>query len=167
MYSNKEVATIHKGVKVLNLKEKTRIGKEFVVQPIKLFHNAECYGFLIQHEEFGKLVLVTDTNSVPYKFKDIHHWMIEANYSEEILIDNACNDVYSRSASENHLEINDTIEVLKRNYSSELQNVVLIHLSSGNSNEKNFKARVQQELGFDRVWVANNGMEIELNKSEF
>ena len=48
-----------------------------------------------------------------------------------------------------------------------LQNVVLIHLSSGNSNEKDFKERVQQELGFDRVWVANNGMEIELNKSEF
>ena len=167
VYSNEEVATIYKGVKVLNLKEKTRIGKEFVVQPIKLFHNVACYGFLIQHEEFGKLVFVTDTNSVPYKFKGVQHWMIETNYSEEILIDNACNDVYSRSASENHLEINDTIEVLKRNYSSELQNVVLIHLSSGNSNEKDFKERVQQELGFDRVWVADNGLKIELNKSEF
>lgn len=167
VYSNKEVATIHKGVKVLNLKEKTRIGKGFVVQPIKLFHNTECYGFLIQHEEFGKMVFCTDTNSVPYKFKGVQHWMIEANYSEEILIDNACNDVYSRSASDNHLEINDTIEVLKHNYSSELQNVVLIHLSSGNSNEKDFKERVQQELGFDRVWVADKDLKIELNKSEF
>lgn len=167
VYSNEEVATIHKGVKVLNLKEKTRTGKGFIVQPIKLFHNVECYGFLIQHEEFGKMVFATDTNSVPYKFKGVQHWMIEANYSEEILIDNACNDVYSRSASENHLEINDTIEVLKRNYSSELQNVVLIHLSSGNSNEKDFKERVQQELGFYNVWVANSGVEIELNKSEF
>lgn len=167
VYSNKEVATIHKGVKVLNLKEKTRIGKEFIVQPIKLLHNVECYGFLIQHEEFGKLVFVTDTNSVPYKFKGVQHWIIEANYSEEILIDNACNDVYSRSASENHLEINDTIEVLKRNYSSELQNVVLIHLSSGNSNEKNFKERVQEELGFYNVWVADKDLKIELTKSEF
>lgn len=167
VYSCEEVASIYLGVETLNLKEKTRIGKGFIVQPIKLFHNVECYGFLIQHEEFGKMVFATDTNSVPYKFKGVQHWMIEANYSEEILIDNACNDVYSRSASENHLEINDTIEVLKRNYSSELQNVVLIHLSSGNSNEKDFKERVQQELGFDRVWVANSGVEIELNKSEF
>jgi hypothetical protein len=113
------------------------------------------------------MVFATDTNSVPYKFKGVQHWLVEANYSEEILIDNACNDVYSRSASENHLEINDTIEVLKRNYSSELQNVVLIHLSSGNSNEKEFKERVQQELGFDRVWVADKELKIQLNKSEF
>lgn len=167
VYSCEEVANTYVGVETLNLKEKTRIGKGFIVQPIKLFHNVECYGFLIQHEEFGKMVFATDTNSVPYKFKGVQHWLMESNYSEEILIDNACDDVYSRSASENHLEINDTIEVLKRNYSSELQNVVLIHLSSGNSNEKDFKERVQQELGFDRVWVANNGMEIELNKSEF
>jgi phosphoribosyl 1,2-cyclic phosphodiesterase len=167
VYSCEEVANTYVGVETLNLKEKTRIGKGFIVQPIKLFHNVECYGFLIQHEEFGKIVFATDTNSVPYKFKGVQHWLLESNYDNDILIDNACNDVYSRSASENHLEINDTIEVLKRNYSSELQNVVLIHLSSGNSNEKDFKERVQQELGFDRVWVANNGMEIELNKSEF
>lgn len=167
VYSCEEVANTYVGVETLNLKAKTRIGKGFIVQPIKLFHNVECYGFLIQHEEFGKMVFATDTNSVPYKFKGVQHWLLESNYDNDILIDNACNDVYSRSASENHLEINDTIEVLKRNYSSELQNVVLIHLSSGNSNEKDFKERVQQELGFDRVWVANNGMEIELNKSEF
>jgi phosphoribosyl 1,2-cyclic phosphodiesterase len=167
VYSCEEVANTYVGVETLNLKEKTRIGKGFIVQPIKLFHNVECYGFLIQHEEFGKIVFATDTNSVPYKFKGVQHWLLESNYDNDILIDNACNDVYSRSASENHLEINDTIEVLKRNYSSELQNVVLIHLSSGNSNEKDFKERVQQELGFNRVWVANNGMEIELNKSEF
>ena len=167
VYSCAEVASIYLGVETLNLKEKTRIGKGFIVQPIKLFHNVECYGFLIQHEEFGKMVFATDTNSVPYKFKGVQHWLLESNYDNDILIDNACNDVYSRSASENHLEINDTIEVLKRNYSSELQNVVLIHLSSGNSNEKDFKERVQQELGFDRVWIANSGVEIELNKSEF
>ena len=167
VYSCKEVASIYLGVETLNLKAKTRIGKGFIVQPIKLFHNVECYGFLIQHDEFGKMVFATDTNSVPYKFKGVQHWLIEANYSEEILIDNACNDVYSRSASENHLEINDTIEVLKRNYSSELQNVVLIHLSSGNSNEKDFKERIQQELGFDRVWVADKELKIQLNKSEF
>jgi phosphoribosyl 1,2-cyclic phosphodiesterase len=167
VYSCEEVANTYVGVETLNLKEKTRIGKGFIVQPIKLFHNVECYGFLIQHEEFGKMVFATDTNSVPYKFKGVQHWLLESNYDNDILIDNACNDVYSRSASENHLEINDTIEVLKRNYSSELQNVVLIHLSSGNSNEKDFKERVQQELGFDRVWIADKGLKIELNKSEF
>ena len=167
VYSCKDVQSIHNDIKVLNLKQKALLGKGFLVQPIQLFHNVECYGYLIQHEEFGKLIFCTDTSSIPYKFKDVQHWLIEANYSEEILIDNACDDSYSKSASGNHLEINYTIETLKCNYSSELQNVVLIHLSSANSNAKEFKQRVQEELEFERVFIADKGLEIELNKSEF
>lgn len=167
VYSCGEVESIYDGVKVLNLGKKKRIGQGFIVQPIQLFHSCECYGFLIEHEELGRLVFCTDTNSVPYKFKNVQHWMIECNYSEEIIIDNACIDTYSRSASDNHLEINSTIDVLKCNYSTNIQNVVLIHLSNGNSNAQEFKQRVQEELGFDRVYVADKGLCIELNKSEF
>ena len=36
-----------------------------------------------------------------------------------------------------------------------------------NINPIRAKARVQQELGFDRVWVADKDLKIELNKSEF
>lgn len=167
VYSCEEVASIYLGVETLKLGKKTRIGKGFIVQPIQMFHNVECYGFLIQHEEFGKLVFATDTNSVPYKFKGVQHWLIEANHSQDILIDNACDDVYSRSASENHLEINSTIETLKCNYTSEVQNIVLIHLSSTNADASGFKDKTQKELGFESVHIADKGLEIELNKSEF
>lgn len=167
VYSCQDVQGVYKDVKVLKLGKKTQIGKGFAVQPINLFHNCECYGFLVQHSEFGRLVFCSDTNSVPYKFKSVQHWMIEANYDNDILIDNACNDMWSNSASENHLEINDTIDVLKHNYSSELQSIILLHLSNGNSNAQDFKDRVEKELGFDRVVVANKGVEMELSISEF
>ena len=167
VYSCEEVASVYLGVETLKLGKKTRIGKGFLIQPIKMFHNVECYGFLVQHEEFGKLVFATDTSSVPYKFKGVNHWLIEANHSQDILIDNACDDVYSRSASENHLEINSTIETLKRNYSSEVQSIVLIHLSSTNADSNNFKTKTQNELGFENVYIATKGLEIQLETSEF
>ena len=83
------------------------------------------------------------------------------------MIDNACNNVYSQSASENHLEIEDTIEFLKQNYSSSLQTIILIHLSNGNINAETAKQRVKDELGFDNVYVADKGLIVELNKDDF
>lgn len=166
VFSCEEVAIAHPQVKVLKQGVKIRLGG-FKVQAIPLQHNCECYGYLIEHNSIGKLVFATDCNSVPYRFKGISHWLIESNYSNDLLIDNMCNDTYSQSASENHLEIEDTIEVLKQNYSSELQTIILCHLSNGNSNAELFKQRVKDELGFDNVFVADKGLVVELNKDEF
>lgn len=166
VFSNKEVESIYKGVKALSVGVKTQIGG-FKIQPLPLKHNVENYGFIITHNEFGKLLFCTDCATMPYKVKDCNHILIEANYSDDIIVDNMCNNEFSRSASENHLEIGQTIDVLKHNYSPELQTVVLLHLSNGNSNAKEFIQRVKNELCFENVFVADRGLEIELNKSEF
>lgn len=165
-YSCQDVQTIHPQVKVLKKGIKTLIGG-FSAQPIPLYHNTECIGFLIEHSEFGRLVFATDTNSIPYRFKNVNHFLVECNYDVDILIDNACDNIHSQSASENHMELNDTIEFLKQNYSSSLQSITLIHLSNGNINAKTAKKRVQDELGLSNVIVADAGVEIELIKEDF
>lgn len=166
VYSCQEVQSIHPKVKVLEKGKKTPIGS-FNVMPIPLQHSCECYGFLIEHQKIGRCVFCTDCNAIPYKFKNISHFFVESNYDNALLINNMCNDVYSRSASENHLEINDTIDFLKANYTSSLQTIVLLHLSGGNSNANGFKQRVQQELCFSNVLVADKGVEIDLNAYTF
>lgn len=158
--------SIHPEVKVLKKGVKTRIGG-FLVQPIPVSHSVECYAFLIEHRDFGRLVFCTDCDSFPYKIKNVNHWLIESNYSEDLVIARMCDGYDSRSQSGNHLEINDTIDALKQNYSTALQTVVLLHLSDGNSSANEFKKRVQQELGFDRVFVADKGLEVELSKDGF
>lgn len=115
----------------------------------------------------GRLVFVTDCSSFPYKIKNVNHFLIEANYSDDIAIDNMCNGFDNRSMSNQHLEINDTIDALKQNYSSSLQTICLLHLSSGNSNAEEFKQRVKDELGFSNVYVADKGLTINLDKDEF
>ena len=166
VYSCEDVQSIHREVKVLKKGIKTRIGG-FKVQRVDLFHNVANIGFLIENEEFGKLLFATDTNKIPYKFKDVNHFITESNYSNDLMIDNLCNDTYIRSASENHMEINDTIEFLNKNYTSNCNTIVLIHLSQGNADPKKFKQMVIDELGFSNVYVARKGLEVELMKEEF
>jgi hypothetical protein len=65
------------------------------------------------------------------------------------------------------LSLDDCIDYLKEIYSPELQGVVLWHLSDTNIDAKKALERVKEELGFDRVWIAEKGLEIELEKEEF
>ena len=166
VYSCNDVQSIHSKVKVLRKSVKTRIGN-FTVQPIPVEHSCECYAFLIENKNMGRLVFVTDCSSFPYKIKDVQHFLIEANYSDDIAIENMCNGFDNRSMSNQHLEINDTIDALKRNYSPSLQTVLLLHLSSGNSDAKEFEQRVKDEIGFSNVYVADKGLTINLDKDEF
>ena len=153
-------------VKVPKMGEKTRIGG-FLIQPLSVPHSCECYAYIIQHEEFGKLVFATDCSAFKYKIKSVNHWMLEMNYSEDILVQNLCNNEMSKSLYQYHLEANDTIESLKVNFCKDTQSITLIHLSSHNSDEKEFVQRVKDELGFDNVTAATSGQTIILEKEEF
>lgn len=166
VYSNEDLQTIHSQVKVLQKRIKTQIGG-FVVQRIELSHNVKCIGFLIEHKSCGRILFATDTNSIPYRFKNIQHYIIEANSDFDLMIDDACNNVFSRSASNNHMDINDTIDFLKENFDASCQSITLIHLSQQNADGESFKKRVRDELGFDNVNIAKKGLIIELNKEEF
>lgn len=166
IYSNEETRAVDKRIISIKKGRKTSIGG-FKIQPIVLFHNCMNFGYVIEHEEIGKLVFCTDTCRIPYRFKNVNHFIAEANYSYDLLIDHMCDNVYSQSASENHMEINDTIEMLKENYSSSLQNVVLIHLSNGNSDANEFVKKTKEELGFNNVFVAEKNFVLPLYKEEF
>lgn len=166
VYSCLEVAETYKGVKELKKGKKVDIGG-FKIQPVPLFHNAMNYGFIVEHKEFGKAIFCTDTNKIPYRFKGVNHFFVEANYSNDIMVDHLCDNVWSKSASENHMEINDTIEFLKNSYSKDTQNIVLLHLSDGNSNADEFVKKVKNELGFNDVFIADKNLVVSLCKEEF
>ena len=51
----------------------------FKVLPFPVKHDVPCVGFLIQHDETGKILFFTDTYAMQYDFTGVHHWLIEAN----------------------------------------------------------------------------------------
>ena len=165
-YSCYEVSKEYKGINTLKKGRKTSIGG-FKIQPVLLFHNCMNFGFVIEHDEIGKAVFCTDTYQIPYRFKNANHLWFEANYSYDIMVDHLCDNSYSQSASENHMEIKETIASLKESYSPNLQTIVLLHLSNGNSDACGFVNQTKEELCFNNVWIADKGLSIELKKDDF
>jgi phosphoribosyl 1,2-cyclic phosphodiesterase len=138
----------------------------FVVMALPVQHNCENYSFLITHKEFGSLVFCTDAVSFPYKIKGLNHLLIEANNSEDLMIDNLCRNQEIRSHNEYHMEINQTIEAIKRNMNPELRTLMLVHLSDGQSDEKLFQKMVFEEVGI-RPIIADKNVKVELNSEDF
>lgn len=165
VFSNQDVSERFQGVKALLPKKKYKIGS-FVVMPLEVEHNVPNFAYIIEHEEIGKLVYATDLTHFPYKIKGVTTLLIEANNSEDIIIDHLCDNEVIRSMSENHMEINETINAIRNNISSDLNNIILCHLSDGQSDEKLFKQLIFDEFGI-MPYVAERGMEVTINKEEF
>lgn len=165
VYSCQDVAEYNPGVKVLNTSCKYRIGT-FSVQPIKVTHSVENYAYVIDNDNIGRVLFITDCVRFPYKVKGVNHLLVEGNYSDDIVLDHLCDNQEIRSQNEYHMEINDTLECIRNNFSPELNTICLLHLSDGQSDEFKFQCMVCDEFGI-MPYVANKGLTIELNKEEF
>lgn len=165
VYSCLEVSEMYEGVKALSEKRKYMIG-HFKVTPLSVVHNVENYSYLIEHEEIGKLAFCTDAVGFPYKIPMLSHILIEANYSSDLIIDHLCDNEDIRSHNEYHMEIEETIKAIRRNYSPDLVNVIICHLSDSQSDEEMFKRKIFDDLGV-RVVVAEKGLNININKDIF
>lgn len=129
--------------------------------------SAEPIGFLIQHDSIGVLLFATDTYYLKYKFDDLTQVMIECNYDKGILERNVETGVVKPFVKDrikqSHMSLETTISTLKANDISRVNNVVLLHLSSNNSDSDMFKERIEQEIG-KVVTIARKGVSLSFNK---
>lgn len=129
-----------------------------------------CLGFLIEHEDMGKLLFVTDTMMLRYHFPGVNHIMIEANYEDGILdynIGQGITEAWQKPRLlASHLEIRQTAKILQRSDLNTVQNIVLLHLSSRNSDAELFKRMAQEATG-KPVYIARPGLELELTKQPY
>ncbi len=123
-----------------------------------------CYGFLITHPEMGRMLYITDTNLIKWKFKDINHILLGVNYDKD-LIDNEdsakVNHVYR-----GHMSIDTACDFVKANYSDSLQNVIMCHLSKDNAEPDSFIEKMQKVAPQANVYVARKGLEVELRRAD-
>ena len=161
VYSNDDVAKRYDGVVALQSRKKYRIGG-FVVQPLEVKHNVQNYAYVIDTPDNVRVLFVTDAVSFPYKgIKGVNCAMVEANYSDEIRLDNLCRDYVMHSQSQFHMEINETINCIANVLNPCLNAICLIHLSDGQGNETEFKERVHNAFGI-MPCAFTNGQVIEL-----
>lgn len=142
----------------------------FKIYPFELMHDVKCFGYLIIHPECGSVFFATDTACIPYSFTEINNLIIEANYCNDIvtrLIEEGKLEAWrQRRVDNSHMSIQNVLEYLKKSDTSRLNNIVLIHLSNGSSNEKEFIERVRN-LTSKRVFAADKDMIIPFYKTPY
>lgn len=130
-----------------------------------LEHDVPNFGYFIKNDDIGNIVFATDTSFIKNRFKDVNIWMIEANYSDEIIkervADGSLDILQAKRVMYSHMSIETAIKTIKANGTGSLDMVVLIHLSSGNSDAKLFKNMVESETGVP-CYVADKNMEIQI-----
>lgn len=141
---------------------------EFIILPFDVKHDcAEPFGFIINHPECGNVLFITDSYYVPNLFPGLNNILIEANYSEPILAERERLPYFVRDrVIKSHMSLETCMDVLRANDLSRVNNIVLIHLSDGNSNADQFQREVSNLTG-KTVHIAGKGMEIPFGKMAF
>lgn len=128
------------------------------IMPFAVEHDAvEPLGFLIQSPSGKKILYATDTYYIRYTFTGVTHWMVEANYSEEILAQNQNlpQDVVTRIRT-SHFEIGNVKEFFKVQDLSVTEKIYLIHLSDDNADEVLFAREIESVTGLP-VYTRTSG----------
>jgi phosphoribosyl 1,2-cyclic phosphodiesterase len=118
------------------------------------FHDAaDPCGFLIEFN--GKrLVFLTDSSDLDYKFGNVDYWIIEANYSNKKLQKSGLDNRLKKRIQENHMSI-DRCKTILDHHNAKF--AVLIHASENHADKEEFIKKIPYAI------FAENGMEIELN----
>ena len=121
------------------------------------------FGFLITHKEMGRMLYITDTNLIKWKFKDINHILLGVNYDKDLIDKDTgkANHVFR-----GHLSIDTACDFVKANYSDGLQNVIMCHLSSENSDRDSFIEKMKKVARNANVDVAERNKEWVLRKGD-
>lgn len=142
----------------------------FRVLPFTAFHDVPTLGFLIAHQDMGTLVFLTDSFMSENIFKGVNHFLVECNYSDEVLqsaIDTGLTHPAMRKRlMTTHMELKTAEKFILSHDLTEVYNIVLIHLSRFNSDRKLFTDILTRSTG-KGVVVAETGMKIELNNNPY
>lgn len=143
-----------------------RFGR-FKVLPFDACHDVPCVGYLIDHPETGRIMFLTDSCMCEYVFPGLNQVMIECNYSDAKLVEaiNAGRTLPSQRERlmTSHMELNTCKGFLCANDLTNVANIVLLHLSDNNSDEKNFVSEIERQTG-KVVYAAHTGLEIDLDR---
>lgn len=137
----------------------------FEVQAFSVSHDIDCLGFKIDHKESGRIVFVTDSNYIPALFERVNYFLVECNFSSEIIeerINNNPNFYFNKRTINTHLEINTLRDYFKIADMTRVEGIIMLHLSDLNSNAAKFKKEIMEATGCP-VHIAEKGKKFNLD----
>lgn len=147
------------------VEKQVRTYGKFVIYSFKLEHDVPCMGFYILHPDMGSFVYLTDTEYCKYRFPNVNHILIEANYDARLIPEDHPARIHILKG---HMELQTTKGFIQANKSSELRNVVLCHMSEDNMDYAVMQKEVSEVAGKRvNIIVAESGLDVELSKFPF
>ncbi len=125
----------------------------FTIRAFKTEHDCPgSVGFLIfSTTTREKLVFITDSYFVRYRFRGLTHIMVECNYAADILqakVDSGMlQEAQVARLVQSHFSLGHVKDFLKANDLRQVQEIYLLHLSAGNSDAVRFKREIQAITG--------------------
>lgn len=133
---------------------------DFRVRSFDLPHeDVSNTGFLI---DVGgvRILYATDFEYIKYKFKNVNYFIVEANYSPDIIDEEGGGFSHSILG---HASIETTLDFLKANQSEALRGVILCHLSGRYADPDGFQTLISNSLDCE-VYIAEPGLVVKLNE---
>ena len=97
--------------------EKTYHIGDFDVVPFKNFHDCPIFGYLIRHKDMNTMLFSTDSYKIGMTLRGVSHFLIEANYSDDILKENVWNGSINKAQADrimlSHMSLDYCIEYLR------------------------------------------------------
>lgn len=130
--------------------------KTFSIRVFKVHHDAkEPTGFLIHSNNTNEnLLFITDSYYCDYSFKNLDYIMIECNHLTEKLEHQLCSpnrntfvDIHIKRLMRSHMSLDTCIDFLKSCDLGKTKEIMLLHLSDANADEKFMKSEVQKVTG--------------------
>lgn len=118
-----------------------------------------CYGFYIHHKDLGTLVYATDCEYIKYRFPNVNHFLIEANYSDKYIQDTSVN---RNHVYKGHMSIQTACGFIDANNSDSLKTVLMGHLSTKNADAMEFIEEMKKVVNKPYIDVAHKGLILEL-----
>lgn len=143
-----------------------KVGR-FKVYPFNAAHDVPCVGYVIQHPDCGSLLFLTDSCECLHVFKGLNHVLIECNYSMQNLVQAVNEGRTLKSQLErlpnSHMELQMCKSVLLEHDLTDVQNIVLLHLSHQNSDKALFISEIERATG-KPVYVAKPGLTLDISR---
>lgn len=139
----------------------------FRVTPFNVAHDVPCEGFLIKLPNDSILLFATDTYKLPVTFKGVDHFLIEANYSDELLKQNVWKGSINKAQADrimlSHMSLEYTVNYLLSCDAKSAKTITLCHLSERNSDPEQFRSIVAGAFGVP-CNIARKGLVVDLSK---
>ncbi len=137
---------------------------DFTILPFDVQHDCtEPLGYLIMYKPTGeKLLFVTDTYYIKYKYKNLNYIMVECNHIADLIE----NSVIRNRLMKSHFSLENVKDFLTANDMGSVRKIILLHLSGDNSDARRMIKEIEDLTKIDTE-VADSGKIISLEMQPF